>query len=89
MVARGRMRMRASSYILSGPMLYLQPLVGLSFDRRVLDAAQREGLDRPIPCFPQAIDHRRLEKALTLYAQQGRDTQRICADDPSASVCAR
>src|ERR1700746_2437442 len=34
--------------------------------RRVLDAAQREGLDRPIPCFPQAVDHRRLEKALEL-----------------------
>ena len=26
----------------------------------------RNGLDRPIPCFPQAVDHRRLEKALDL-----------------------
>jgi hypothetical protein len=33
---------------------------------RVLDAAQREGLDRPIPCLPQAVDHGRLEKALDL-----------------------
>src|SRR5258707_197106 len=34
--------------------------------RRVLDAAQRERLDRPVPCFPQAVDHHRLEKALDL-----------------------
>src|SRR5216683_6741480 len=34
--------------------------------RRVLDAAQRERLDRPVPCFPRAVDHRRLEKALDL-----------------------
>jgi hypothetical protein len=25
--------------------------------------------------------------AITRYAQQVRDTQRICADDPTASVC--
>src|SRR5450755_2342297 len=34
--------------------------------RRVLDAAQRERLDRPVPGFPQAVNHRRLEKALDL-----------------------
>src|SRR5215475_2390412 len=34
--------------------------------RRVLDAAQRECLDRPVPGFPQSIDHGRLEKALGL-----------------------
>src|SRR5450755_940625 len=34
--------------------------------RRVLDAAQRERLDRPVPGFPQAVDHCRLEKALDL-----------------------
>src|SRR5258708_15990243 len=34
--------------------------------RGVLDAAQREGLDWSIPCFPQAVDHRRLEKSLDL-----------------------
>jgi hypothetical protein len=27
--------------------------------------------------------------AITRYAQQARDTQRICADDPTASVCHR
>jgi len=26
---------------------------------------------------------------ITRYLQQARDTQRICADDPSASVCQR
>jgi len=26
---------------------------------------------------------------ITRYLEQGRDTQRICADDPSASVCQR
>jgi hypothetical protein len=26
---------------------------------------------------------------ITRYLQQDRDTQRICADDPSASVCQR
>jgi len=26
---------------------------------------------------------------MTRYLQQDRDTQRICADDPSASVCQR
>jgi hypothetical protein len=34
--------------------------------RGVLDAAQREGLDWSIPCFPQAVDRRRLEKSLDL-----------------------
>src|SRR5882757_6530325 len=34
--------------------------------RGVLDAAQWERLDRPIPCFPQTVDHGRLEKALDL-----------------------
>ena len=27
--------------------------------------------------------------AITRYAEQGRNTQRICADDPTASVCHR
>jgi hypothetical protein len=27
--------------------------------------------------------------AITRYAQQGRGTQHICADDPTASVCHR
>jgi hypothetical protein len=27
--------------------------------------------------------------AITRYAQEGRNTQRICADDPTASVCHR
>src|SRR5882762_7001886 len=34
--------------------------------RRVLDAPQWERLDRSIPCFPQTVDHGRLEKALDL-----------------------
>jgi len=27
--------------------------------------------------------------AITRYAQQGRNTQHICADDPTASACHR
>jgi hypothetical protein len=27
--------------------------------------------------------------AITRYAEQGRNTQRICADEPTASVCHR
>src|SRR5882672_2415829 len=34
--------------------------------RRILDAAQREGLDGSVADFIQAVDHHRLEEALSL-----------------------